>query len=86
MYLGQAPNFWSDVHQRLDAQIVTPAEQVTQGALLGALGGGAIAAILGLTGEIIRPGNRGAVLSLIAIPVAATAVGVLVARQQVRRS
>lgn len=85
MYLGQAPSFWADVEQRIDAQLVTPSERVVQGALLGALGGGAIAAILGLSGEVIRPGNRAAVLTLIAIPVAATVAGVLVARQQVRR-
>lgn len=82
--LGQAP-LWQNIEARVDAQFVTPSERVAQGALLGAVGGGAAAAILGLGGEIIRPGNRGAVLSLIAIPVAATVLGVLVARQQIQR-
>ena len=83
--LGQVPGFWDDLQERVDAQVVTPSERVTHAAMLGALGGGALAAILGLTGEIIRPGNRMAVMTLIALPVATTGLGLVMATRQNRR-
>lgn len=83
--MGQVSDFWGELQERVDARLVTPSEEVAQGALLGALSGGALAAIVGLTGEIIRPGNRVAVLSLVALPVATTVLGVLWAGKQIRR-
>ena len=68
----------------LDRTLVEPSTRVAQFALVGSVLGGLFAAVVGLAGDTIGPGNRTAVLGLLAIPVAGSLAGVLLARQSMR--
>ena len=68
----------------LDNVLTAPSTRVGQFAVTGAVLGGLLAAVVGLAGDTIGPGNRTAVLGLLAIPVGGALAGVLLAKQSVR--
>jgi len=69
----------------LVAEIVAdPVARVAKAAITGAAGGALVAATIGLAGQAVGPGNRMAVLALLAIPVAGTIVGVMMTTEKYR--
>lgn len=68
----------------LDRTLIEPSTRIAQFAVVGAVLGGLFAAVVGLAGDTIGPGNRTAVLGLLAIPVAGSIAGVLLAKQSLK--
>jgi hypothetical protein len=66
------------VPQVIQQAAAEPAERVARYAIAGAVFGGLLAATLGLAGGAVGPGNRTAVLGLLAIPIGGAIAGVLV--------
>jgi hypothetical protein len=81
-YLGDLnlPDLPGTVTNAAKQLLVTPAVRTAQFAIGGAVFGGLLAATLGLAGGTVGPGNRTAILGLLAIPIAGTVAGVLFAK------
>lgn len=62
------PQLKTNVENALDRAIVTPAERIAQYGALGALGGLGLAAVLGLSLDLVPKKNRWGVLGLLAVP------------------
>jgi hypothetical protein len=72
------PQLRTNVEGAIDSAIVTPAERVAQYSVLGALGGLGLAAVLGLSLELVPRKNRWGILGLLAVPAVGAAAGVYI--------
>ncbi len=70
------PQLRTNVEGAIDRAIVTPAERIAQYGALGALGGLGLAAVLGLSLDLVPRKSRWGVLGLMAVPAVAAVGGI----------